>query len=169
MLGKDQQIDPFLLHRYTLPLLGIFDLYFRAKMLQTAQLRNVMEEEEIKGMLHKKQGGEKEFDQALEQNDELSTMNYHKLDFETLFQQFESDDKSGLSEAKAEEKLKRVGPNKLNEKKTLPWYIKLILEMTGIFSLLLWAGAILSFIAYGIQKSRETENVDSSNLLWILN
>lgn len=123
-----------------------------------------MEEEEIKGMLQKKQGKEKDFEQALEQNDELGSMNFHKLDTETLLQQFETDEKNGLTEAKAEEKLKRIGPNRLEEKKTRPWYVKLFLEMTGVFSLLLWAGAILSFIAYGIQKGQKDANVDDSNV-----
>lgn len=134
-------------------------------MLQTAQLRAVMEEEEIKGMLQKKQGKDKDFEQALDQNDELATMNFHKLDPETLLQQLESDETRGLTEAKAEEKLKRLGPNKLEEKKARPWYVKLFLEMTGVFSLLLWAGAILSFIAYGIQKGSDSKDVDDSNVL----
>lgn len=133
-------------------------------MLQTAQLRAVMEEEEIKGMLQKKQGKDKEFEQALDQNDELANMNFHKLDPETLLQQLESDEAKGLTEMKAEEKLKRLGPNKLEEKKPRPWYVKLFLEMTGVFSLLLWAGAILSFIAYGIQKGGNSDDVDDSNV-----
>ena len=127
-----------------------------------------MEEEEIKGMLQKKQGKDKEFEQALDQNDELASMNFHKLDPEILLQQLESDEKNGLTESKAEEKLKRLGPNKLEEKKIKPWYVKLFLEMTGVFSLLLWAGAILSFIAYGIQRGQGSKDVDDTNVILIM-
>ena len=66
----------------------------------------------------------------------------------------------GLSELQAEEKLKRVGPNALSEKKTLPWFVKLLLCMTGLFNYVLWIGGALGFIAYGIQTSK----VDKSNM-----
>lgn len=46
----------------------------------------------------------------------------------------------------------------LTEKKKDPWYAQLLHEVTSFFSLLVWAGAILCFIAYGIDSS------DPSNL-----
>ena len=48
----------------------------------------------------------------------------------------------------------------LSEKKGLPWPIKLLLEFTGLFNYMLWAGAILCFIAYIIQ----TDKSDKSSL-----
>lgn len=56
----------------------------------------------------------------------------------------------GLTETQAEEKLKKFGPNALSEKKTLPWFVKLLLCMTGLFNYVIWIGAALSFIAFGI-------------------
>lgn len=56
----------------------------------------------------------------------------------------------GLSEEQAEEKLKRYGPNSLTEKKTLPWFVKLLLCMTGLFNYVMWVGSALAFIAFGI-------------------
>lgn len=66
----------------------------------------------------------------------------------------------GLTELHAEEKLKKFGPNALSEKKTLPWPIKLLLCMTGLFNYVIWAAGILSFIAFGIQETKD----DKSNL-----
>ena len=66
----------------------------------------------------------------------------------------------GLSEKEAAERLRINGPNQLTEKKGLPWYIRFLLCMTGLFNYLLWAGAILCFIAYGIQEDKR----DASNL-----
>jgi len=56
----------------------------------------------------------------------------------------------GLSEEKAAQKLKDVGPNALTEKKGLPWWAKFLLCMTGLFNYLLWGGSILCFISFGI-------------------
>ncbi len=55
---------------------------------------------------------------------------------------------------------KIVGPNALTEKQGLPWYLKFLLSMTGLFNYLLWAGSILCFISYGIQPDKR----DKSNL-----
>lgn len=51
-------------------------------------------------------------------------------------------------------RIHKFGQNVLSEKKTLPWPIKLLLEFTGLFNYMLWAGAILIFIAYGLQEDK---------------
>jgi sodium/potassium-transporting ATPase subunit alpha len=66
----------------------------------------------------------------------------------------------GLTEEAASHKLRTLGPNALTEKKGLPWYLKFLLCLTGLFNYLLWAGSILCFIAYGIQEDKR----DASNL-----
>lgn len=66
----------------------------------------------------------------------------------------------GLDEATAAKILKEVGPNALTEKKGLPWYLKFLLGLTGLFNYLLWAGSLLCFISYGIQDDK----TDKSNL-----
>ncbi len=48
----------------------------------------------------------------------------------------------------------------MTEKKGLPWYIQFLLAMTGLFNYLLWAGALLCFISFGIQEDKE----DKGNL-----
>lgn len=64
----------------------------------------------------------------------------------------------GLSTSLATNRLKEFGENVLSEKKQVPWYIEYIHELTGFFSLMLWAGSALCFIAYGLDES------DPSNL-----
>lgn len=66
----------------------------------------------------------------------------------------------GLTDELAAKKLRGFGPNALTEKKGLPWYLKFLLCLTGLFNYLLWAGSILCFIAYGVQKDKR----DKSNL-----
>jgi sodium/potassium-transporting ATPase subunit alpha len=66
----------------------------------------------------------------------------------------------GLTDKDAAERLKVNGPNQLSEKEGLPWYIRFLLCMTGLFNYLLWAGSILCFIAYGIQEDKR----DKSNM-----
>jgi magnesium-transporting ATPase (P-type) len=58
-----------------------------------------------------------------------------------------------LSETQVTERLKEYGENALTEKATTPWYIMLLHEFTGFFSLLLWFGGILCFIGYGMDQS----------------
>lgn len=40
----------------------------------------------------------------------------------------------------------------------MPWYVMFFKQLTGLFSLLLWLGAVLCFIGYSIDQS------DPSNL-----
>lgn len=69
----------------------------------------------------------------------------------------------GLSSAQAAELLARDGPNALSPPKEAPEIIKFLKQMVGGFSILLWVGAILCWIAYGIQysnnKSSSLDNV----------
>ena len=66
----------------------------------------------------------------------------------------------GLSTGQIDGKQKKFGKNKLSEKKGLPWYIVFLLRFTGAFNYLLWGGALLCFIGYGLQSDKS----DKSNL-----
>jgi sodium/potassium-transporting ATPase subunit alpha len=65
-----------------------------------------------------------------------------------------------MSSADADKRLTEDGKNNLSEKESLPWYCVFLHELTGFFSLLLWFGGILCFVAYGISVEKE----DKSNL-----
>ncbi|NWV62446.1 AT1A1 ATPase, partial [Malurus elegans] len=63
----------------------------------------------------------------------------------------------GLTSARAAEILARDGPNALTPPPTTPEWVKFCRQLFGGFSLLLWIGAILCFLAYGIQSLMEEE------------
>ena len=58
---------------------------------------------------------------------------------------------------RAKEILARDGPNQLTPPKTIPEWVKFCKQLFGGFSLLLWIGAILCFVAYSIQASTSDE------------
>jgi magnesium-transporting ATPase (P-type) len=58
----------------------------------------------------------------------------------------------GLTKAQVAEKVNEFGLNMLTPPATKPEWVKFCEQMTGFFSLLLWFGAILCFIAYGLRK-----------------
>lgn len=59
----------------------------------------------------------------------------------------------GLTSSTAKANLQRDGPNALTPPKTVPEWVKFLKQLFGGFSMLLWVGAILCFIAYGIERS----------------
>lgn len=63
----------------------------------------------------------------------------------------------GLTSARAAEILARDGPNALTPPPTTPEWVKFCRQLFGGFSMLLWIGAILCFLAYGIQAATEEE------------
>uniref|UniRef100_A0A6Q2X9L5 Sodium/potassium-transporting ATPase subunit alpha n=1 Tax=Esox lucius TaxID=8010 RepID=A0A6Q2X9L5_ESOLU len=67
----------------------------------------------------------------------------------------------GLTNAKALEVLARDGPNVLTPPPTTPEWVKFCRQLFGGFSLLLWIGAMLCFLAYSIQ------HVHSTSLLYL--
>ncbi|XP_063797932.1 potassium-transporting ATPase alpha chain 2-like [Pseudophryne corroboree] len=87
----------------------------------------------------------------------------HKLDIQDLESKYETSLLKGLTRAKAAEILVRDGPNELTPPKGTPEIVKFLKQMIGGFSLLLWAGAILCWIAYGVQYSQDN-NIPRDNL-----
>ena len=63
----------------------------------------------------------------------------------------------GMTAAKAAEILERDGPNALTPPKQTPEWLKFLKQLFGGFSMLLWIGALLCFLAYGIRVFREPE------------
>lgn len=95
---------------------------------------------------------------AVNSTEKIRTWQEHVIDSEDLARQLETlihaegDEKGyhGLTEHQASEFFKKYGPNALTEKKGLPWYLQFLLAMTGLFNYLLWAGAALCYISFGI-------------------
>jgi sodium/potassium-transporting ATPase subunit alpha len=91
----------------------------------------------------------------------IDTMDMHKIPFSEFNDRLkitEDTKRVGLTQREAEERNKIEGDNRLSEGKKEPWFVQLFHELTSFFSLLLWAGAILCFIAYGLDPH------DPSNL-----
>ena len=81
-------------------------------------------------------------------------------DRERLEKEFKTSYDTGLTSSAAADLHKIKGPNQLTDKKKTPKIILFLKEQTGFFSLLLWFGAFLCFIAFAIQK----DQTDKSNL-----
>ncbi|XP_006895523.1 PREDICTED: sodium/potassium-transporting ATPase subunit alpha-4 [Elephantulus edwardii] len=78
-------------------------------------------------------------------------MNDHKLTLEELSAKYSVDLEMGLTPEQAQEILEQEGPNTLTPPPTTPEWVKFCKQMFGGFSILLWTGSILCFVAYGIQ------------------
>ncbi|EGD78059.1 hydrogen/potassium-exchanging ATPase 4A [Salpingoeca rosetta] len=82
-------------------------------------------------------------------------MDEHQVPVEELMARFNLKDlEQGLTETRAAQTLADEGPNALTPPPTTPEWVKFLRQMTGGFATLLWIGAILCFIAYGIQVSQ---------------
>jgi len=92
----------------------------------------------------------------------------HQDSIEQVCRQYETDGDKGLSTAVAEERLKRDGYNELTPPKTTPEWVKFCRNLFGGFSTLLWIGAILCFLAYGIECASNDDPVEDNLYLGIV-
>ncbi len=65
--------------------------------------------------------------------------------------------KQGLTSAQAKSNYERDGPNALTPPKTPPEWVKFCNQLFGGFSMLLWIGAVLCYIAYTIEFSKNPD------------
>uniref|UniRef100_A0A665XDB8 Sodium/potassium-transporting ATPase subunit alpha n=1 Tax=Echeneis naucrates TaxID=173247 RepID=A0A665XDB8_ECHNA len=79
-----------------------------------------------------------------------------------------SDLPQGLTNTRAVEILARDGPNSLTPPPTTPEWVKFCRQLFGGFSILLWIGAILCFLAYSIQVATEDEPVNDNLYLGVV-
>ncbi|XP_038609518.1 potassium-transporting ATPase alpha chain 2 [Tachyglossus aculeatus] len=82
-------------------------------------------------------------------------LNDHKLSTKELEEKYSTSITRGLTSEKAAEILARDGPNALTPPRKTPEIIKFLKQMVGGFSTLLWVGAILCWIAFGIQFAED--------------
>jgi len=92
----------------------------------------------------------------------------HQDSIEAVCRQYETDAEKGLTTAVAEERLKRDGYNELTPPKTTPEWVKFCRNLFGGFSTLLWIGAILCFLAYGIECASNDDPVEDNLYLGIV-
>uniref|UniRef100_A0A2K5YEL0 Sodium/potassium-transporting ATPase subunit alpha n=1 Tax=Mandrillus leucophaeus TaxID=9568 RepID=A0A2K5YEL0_MANLE len=110
----------------------------------------------------KKKNHKEEFQKELHLDD-------HKLSNRELEKKYGTDIITGLSSTRAAELLARDGPNSLTPPKQTPEIVKFLKQMVGGFSVLLWVGAFLCWIAFGIEyssnKSASLNNVYLGSVL----
>nr|WAP33893.1 sodium/potassium-transporting ATPase subunit alpha [Huso dauricus x Acipenser schrenckii] len=104
-----------------------------------------------------KKGKKGKKDRDLDELKKEVDLDDHKLTLDELHQKYGTDLSRGLTVARAAEILLRDGPNCLTPPPTTPEWVKFCKQMFGGFSMLLWAGAILGFLAYGIQAAMDDE------------
>ena len=86
------------------------------------------------------------------------TTDYHTVDLVVLLgERLKTDQEKGLTAAEHDRRLQENGPNKMTPPKTIPEWLKYLKNMTGLFSLLLLAGATLCIVGYVLRK--EIENL----------
>ncbi|XP_054419201.1 sodium/potassium-transporting ATPase subunit alpha-4 isoform X2 [Pteronotus mesoamericanus] len=95
-------------------------------------------------------------------------MNDHKLTLEQLSTKYFVDLTKGLSPEEAQEILTREGPNTLTPPPTTPEWVKFCKQLFGGFSILLWIGAVLCFVAYSIQMYSNEESIKDNLYLGIV-
>ena len=69
----------------------------------------------------------------------------------------------GLSDDVVHFRQRRDGPNAITPPRQLPEFLKFLKNLVGGFALLLWAAAIMSVVAYGIQQAT-SDGGDQSNV-----
>ncbi len=107
-------------------------------------------------------------DQNLDNLKKELELDVHKIPIEELYQRLHSDPAKGLTSKQAKINLERDGPNALTPPPTTPEWVKFCKNLFGGFSLLLWVGAILCFVAYSIQATTFEEPPDDNLYLGIV-
>ncbi|MEQ2235992.1 Sodium/potassium-transporting ATPase subunit alpha-1, partial [Ilyodon furcidens] len=112
----------------------------------------------------KKEKQKKDMDELKKEVD----LDDHKLTLDELHRKYGTDLSRGLSSSRAKEILARDGPNALTPPPTTPEWVKFCKQLFGGFSTLLWIGAFLCFLAYGIQAASEDEPANDNLYLGIV-
>ncbi|KRX24042.1 Sodium/potassium-transporting ATPase subunit alpha [Trichinella nelsoni] len=91
----------------------------------------------------------------------------HQIPINELYSRLETNSNTGLSSEEAKRRLVRDGPNALSPPPQTPEWIKFAKNLFGGFAILLWIGALLCFLAYGVDYAM-SENAIKDNKKWRL-
>jgi len=95
-------------------------------------------------------------------------LDVHKVEISELCKRFKTDLTSGLTTAQAKAGNEEHGLNQLTPPPTTPEWVKFCQNLFSGFACLLWIGAILCFLAYGIQASAYEEPPDDNLYLGVV-
>jgi sodium/potassium-transporting ATPase subunit alpha len=103
----------------------------------------------------------------VQDTEEMAITDEHRIPLPQLFERLHLDNpEQGLKNAQIEGLREQYGRNVLTPPKVSPWYVLLCHELTGFFSLLLWFGAALCFIGYGLKN--EMDNIYIGSVLTVV-
>ena len=91
-------------------------------------------------------------------------LDVHTVTVEELSERFGSDVETGLSSQQAKEGNDQFGLNELTPPPTTPEWVKFLKNLFTGFSMLLWAAAILSFAAFGLEHASSHGHPEMDNL-----
>ena len=91
-------------------------------------------------------------------------LDVHTVTVEELSERFGSDVETGLSSQQAKEGSDQFGLNELSPPPTTPEWVKFLKNLFTGFSMLLWAAAILSFMAFGLEYGSSHGHPELDNL-----
>merc|ERR1712193_303074 len=92
----------------------------------------------------------------------------HRVSVDELCKRFTSNVADGLTDDQVAKGIREHGLNQLTPPKTTPEWVKFCQCLFSGFAMLLWFGAILCFLAYGIQASAYEEPPDDNLYLGIV-
>jgi sodium/potassium-transporting ATPase subunit alpha len=109
----------------------------------------------------KKKGKQSRAERLAELKKEL-TIDDHLIPVDDLFARYGVKNlETGLTTAIATARLEEEGPNQLTPPPTKPEWLKFLEQLFGGFATLLWVGAVLCFIAYGVQAEDDDASQDN--------
>merc|ERR1711970_347815 len=111
-------------------------------------------------------GGKKE--KNLNELKQELEIDVHKVDVDVLCKRFHTNIEQGLTDTQAAKGLAEHGKNELTPPPTTPEWVKFCQCLFSGFAMLLWLGAFLCFVAYGIQASAYEEPPDDNLYLGIV-
>merc|ERR1712045_727068 len=92
----------------------------------------------------------------------------HRVSVDELCKRFTSNVADGLTDDQVKKGIEQYGLNQLTPPPTTPEWVKFCQNLFSGFACLLWLGAILCFLAYGIQASAYEEPPDDNLYLGIV-
>ena len=91
-------------------------------------------------------------------------LDVHRVTLAELSERFSTNLETGLTSQQAEAAQEKFGLNQLTPPPTTPKWVKFMKNLFTGFSLLLWAAAILSFMAFGLEFSNSQGSPEMDNL-----
>merc|ERR1712226_787432 len=92
----------------------------------------------------------------------------HRVSVDELCKRFGTNIADGLTDDQVAETLAKVGPNALTPPPKTPEWVKFCKNMFSGFAMLLWIGALLCYVAYGIQATAYEEPPDDNLYLGVV-